>query len=100
MFYVYVLMSKDKDAKIYIGYTKDLKQRLRCHNSLGNQGWTRRRKWILVYYESYLSDVDARKRERQLKYDGRAKRWLLERTKESLEWAKISAGQSSEPKPR
>jgi predicted GIY-YIG superfamily endonuclease len=49
MFYVYVLMSKDKDAKIYIGYTKDLKQRLRCHNSLGNQGLTRKRKWILVY---------------------------------------------------
>ena len=88
MFYVYMLMSKDRDAKIYIGYTKDLKQRLRHHNSLGNQGWT------LVYYESYLSDVDARKREKQLKYDGRAKRWLLERSKESLEWAKISAGEA------
>jgi putative endonuclease len=100
MYYVYVLVRIDQDYKIYIGYTKNLKHRLISHNSKSNRGWTRGRRWKLVYYEAYLSDVDARKREDQLKHDGRAKRWVVYRIAESLKWAKISAGQGSEPKPR
>jgi len=32
MFYVYILKS-EKDGKLYIGYTNDLKRRLEEHNS-------------------------------------------------------------------
>lgn len=70
MFYVYVLQS-DKDKKLYIGFTNDLKKRLREHvqgKSLSTQS---RRPLRLVYYESYASSEDARNRESRLKrFDG------------------------------
>ena len=94
MFYVYVIASEDKDSKLYIGYTKDLKERMRQHNSDANTGWTKGHRWKLVYYESYLSKDDARRREDKLKNDGRSKRWLLFRIEESLKWAKISVGEA------
>ena len=81
MYYVYVL--KNKDGDIYIGYTSDLKQRLKNHNS-GRNVSTRGHKWQLVYYEAYLSKQDAYKREQNLKKHGQAKRWLKERIQNSL----------------
>ncbi|MFO7864144.1 MAG: GIY-YIG nuclease family protein, partial [Salinivirgaceae bacterium] len=41
MFTVYVLYSRDYD-KIYIGYSSDVKTRLKFHNELGRKGWTRK----------------------------------------------------------
>ena len=64
----------DEEKKQYIGSTVDLKRRLAEYNSDDNKGYTRGRKWKLVYYEAYLSKRDARKREKQLKADGRARR--------------------------
>ena len=71
MYYVYIIT--DGKGQIYTGYTSDLKERLTAHNQGKNRS-TRRRKWKLVYYEAYLSKRDARKREKQLKADGRARR--------------------------
>lgn len=84
MYYVYVLQSQDSDRKLYIGYTGDLERRFSEHNSPTNQGWTKNRKWTLVYYEAYKSEPDARQRENRLKSDGRCKRHLLDRIKSSL----------------
>ena len=84
MYYVYVLQSLDSEKKQYIGYTADLRRRLRQHNSDKNSGYTRGRKWKLVYYESYLSEEDARIREKRLKADGRARRQLIARIENSL----------------
>jgi len=56
MYYVYLIKYKNKE--LYIGYTNDLKRRLKEHKAqLEN----------LVYYEAYKSKEDAVKRERQLK---------------------------------
>ncbi len=83
MYYVYLLVSDDN--RRYTGYTSDLKRRLNEHNA-GKGNYTRGRKWHLVYYEAYASKKDAMRREERLK-DGRAKRQLLSRISESLDFS-------------
>ena len=71
MFYVYILKSK-LDNKLYIGYTQDLKKRIKEHNKKKNKATKYRGKFELVYYEAYKAEDDARKREHNLKYFGKA----------------------------
>jgi len=66
MFYTYVLQSK-KNGEMYIGYTKDLKNRLVEHNEGLNLSTKRHRPWNIIYYEACLDQDDARRRERYLK---------------------------------
>jgi len=66
MFYVYVLKSQ-KDGKLYIRYTSDLKRRFSEHNKGQSLSTKNRTPLILVYYESYHSSRDARTREAKLK---------------------------------
>ena len=82
MYYVYVLVNEK--GKKYIGFTTDLKRRVREHNTKGNRYTSKYTKWKLVYYEAYLSKSDALKREKRLK-DGRARHLLMERIENSLE---------------
>jgi UPF0213 protein CPE1444 len=81
MYYVYIL--KNKEEKIYIGYTGDLKRRFKEHNQT-KTGYTQKGKWELIYYEGYKNQQDAQEREKQLKNHEQAKRWLKERIKRSL----------------
>lgn len=84
MFFVYILKSK-KDKNLYIGYTNDLRKRFKEHN-LGLVNSTKLRKpFYLVYYEAYLSQQDAVKREHNLKLRTKALRQLKGGTKSSLE---------------
>ncbi len=83
MYYVYVLQSQDEENKHYIGFTRDLRKRMEYHNEGVGAKTTRNRKWNLVYYEAYLNEKDARRRERRLK-DGRSICHLKLRIKESL----------------
>ncbi|MEK7112775.1 MAG: GIY-YIG nuclease family protein [Patescibacteria group bacterium] len=66
MYWIYVLECKDKSW--YIGYTSDLKKRLREHND-GHGGKTTKKKseWKLIYCEGYLDIKDAKGREVFLK---------------------------------
>ncbi|KKQ37620.1 MAG: hypothetical protein US53_C0014G0010 [Candidatus Woesebacteria bacterium GW2011_GWA1_37_7] len=83
MFYVYVLGSL-RDNKIYTGYTSNLKLRIGEH-LIGKVASTASRKPLkLVYYEAYLSKLDALKRERYLKAGGKAKLNLKEQINFSL----------------
>jgi len=66
MYYTYVLISK-KDGKLYIGYTPDLKSRIKKHNSGYVLATKNRRPLKLIYYESYLTESDAKRREKFLK---------------------------------
>ncbi len=81
MFYVYLL--KDGVNKLYIGYTSDLKRRLKEH--LSGQVYTSRRmnKPELIYYEAYRTERAARVREKKLKQFGSACHGLLKRLKTS-----------------
>jgi putative endonuclease len=76
MHYVYVL-KKLNNEEIYYGYTNDVKRRLDEHNK-------DKIIWKLIYYEAYLSENDARRRERMLKHYGQTRTYLKERLIESL----------------
>lgn len=66
MFYNYVLQSK-KNNKLYIGYTTDLRKRLKEHNQGLNESTKPYRPWELIYYEACLNEKDAKRREKYLK---------------------------------
>jgi len=66
MHYVYILQSK-KDTHLYVGCTKDLKRRMKLHNS-GKVGSTHTRlPLVLIYYEAYYNQNDAFEREKYFK---------------------------------
>ena len=83
MYYVYVLQSENDSGRFYLGSTKDLRRRLESHNQGENKA-TKGSQWKLVYYEAYIKLISARDREHKLKHDGRARRFLMQRIKESL----------------
>ena len=69
MFYVYVLQSKS-DAGWYIGYSTDLRRRLKQHQEGKSFATSYRGPWRLIYYEAYLEEADALGREKFLKSGG------------------------------
>lgn len=83
MFYVYVIKSKIRE-EIYTGSTNDLKRRIEEHNSGKELSIKRYKPWKLIYYEAYSSEVDARNREKKLKYHGNAMKELKKRIQQSL----------------
>ena len=66
MFYTYVLKS-NKDGKLYIGWTKNLRNRIKEHSEAQVIATKNRLPMKLVYYEAYLSEKKAIEREKQLK---------------------------------
>lgn len=83
MHYVYFLKDK-RSSRIYIGYTSDLKRRIREHKE-GKTKTTRTFASIdLIYYEAYKSEEDARDREKKLKQYGNALGILKKRLSKSL----------------
>ena len=74
MYSVYAIFNP-KHKKIYIGQTKDLKNRLKLHQERTfKNSYTSRfnGKWILVYEESFKTRQEAIIKEKQLKsYRGR-----------------------------
>jgi putative endonuclease len=64
--YVYVLQS-ESDHGLYIGFSTDLRRRLREHQAGLSQATSHRGPWKLIYYEAYLEESDARGREEFLK---------------------------------
>ena len=65
-FYIYILFSL-KDHKLYIGYTNDLKTRLKMHFNGMSPATRNRRPLILIHYEAFTNEIDARAREVFLK---------------------------------
>lgn len=86
MFYVYVLKSK-RDGKLYIGSTNDLQKRFVEHNKQKIKSTNYRVPFILVYYEAYKSEKDARLREKHLKNFGASYGHLKKRIINSLKSA-------------
>ena len=84
MYYVYLLYSRELN-EFYLGYTSDLKERLRSHQSGENEAIKKAHDWILAYYEAYLNEHTARKREANLKRSGKAQQSLKQRVRDSLE---------------
>jgi len=76
MFYVY-LLKKLKFKYIYIGFTDNLQRRTKQHKK-DKPGYK------LIYYEAYLSEKDARERERKLKQYGSSLGHLKKRLSNTL----------------
>ena len=49
MFYVYILQSIDYENRTYVGFTENLKQRLKDHNDGFSKHTNKFRPWKLVY---------------------------------------------------
>ena len=84
MYYVYVLKSV-KTKKIYIGFTNDLRRRIREHNTKQGGKYTKNKgPFELIYYEAYKMQADAKRREDNLKLHKKAWGQLKGRIFESL----------------
>ena len=66
-YYVYMLISKSSKPVSYIGYTNNLKKRIKLHNSGKGAKFTRGRKWKLIYKEKFRSKSKAISREYYIK---------------------------------
>ena len=65
-FYVYVLKSRIKKF-IYVGFTGNLKKRFLEHNNLEELSTKAYAPLDLIFYEAYLSEKDAKRRENYFK---------------------------------
>jgi len=75
MFYVYLLYSLH-DKGFYIGYTKNIEERILRHNNNGEVASTKNRRPLkLIYCEAYINKADAKGREVFLK-SGAGRRFL------------------------
>jgi putative endonuclease len=66
-FFVYMLKSIEKRTVTYVGYSKNLKERIRLHNIGKGAKFTRGRKWKLIYKEKFTSKKEAISREYYIK---------------------------------
>ena len=66
-YYVYMLISKSDKPVTYIGYTNNLKNRIKLHNLGKGAKFTRGRKWKLIYKEKFRSKNKAISREYYIK---------------------------------
>ena len=66
MYFVYAIKS-DKDGRIYVGLSSNIKRRILEHNSgyvFSTKGY---RPWRLIYKETVSTRIEARTREKYLK---------------------------------
>ena len=69
-FYVYMLKSTSHGVnKTYVGYTKNIKNRLIKHNSNKGAKSTKGHKWILIYKKRFKTKNEAMSYEFKLKKD-------------------------------
>ena len=66
--FVYLIISLSDERLIsYVGYTNNIRNRLKLHNSSKGAKFTRGRKWKIIYKKSYNSKSEAMKKEYILK---------------------------------
>jgi len=66
--FVYLIISYHNNKfTSYVGYTVNIKKRLKLHNSSKGAKFTRGRKWKIVYKKIYNTKVEAMKNEYLLK---------------------------------
>lgn len=72
-----VYMLQSDIGKLYIGVSKNVKQRFKEHNTQRGSAFTKAGKFELVFWEEYESLADARQREIQIKKWRRDKKEFL-----------------------
>ena len=66
-YYVYMLKSTNNKSITYVGYTKDLQNRIRLHNTGKGAKFTRGKKWKIIFKKKYMSKIKAMQEEYKLK---------------------------------
>ena len=66
MYFVYILRSKI-DHKLYVGFTPDLRKRIKIHNLKLSKSTKPRVPFEIIYYEAYKDKEDALSREKFFK---------------------------------
>ena len=76
-YFVYMLrcISSNK-RKSYVGYTKNLKNRINLHNTSKGAKYTKGFKWKIIYKKKFSNKIDAMSYEYKLKRD-RKKRDII-----------------------
>jgi putative endonuclease len=84
---VYILFS-EVDHLLYIGFTTNLEERIKRHNSGRNKSTAPRRPLKLIFTEHYLFEEDALKREQYFKttMGKKAIKFMLKGTLEKMEY--------------
>ncbi|MBX7093836.1 MAG: GIY-YIG nuclease family protein [Flavobacteriales bacterium] len=84
---VYILFS-EVDHLLYIGFTTDLEERIKRHNSGQNKSTAPRRPLKLIFTEHYLFEEDALKREQYFKTNmgKKAIKLMLKGTLDKMEY--------------
>ncbi len=76
-FYVYLILSYKKNKYTsYVGYTSNIINRIKLHNTSKGAKFTKGRKWSLIFKKKYLSKSSAMKAEYKLKKDYRFRNYL------------------------
>ena len=78
-FYIYVLKSTKKKVVTYVGYTKNIKNRLKLHNLGKGAKFTRGRKWKLIYKEKFKTKKQAMSREYYIKKNRKFRNSIIKR---------------------
>ena len=78
-YYTYMLKSISPGInKTYVGYTNNLENRLKKHNSNKGAKSTKGYKWLLIYNKKFKSKSDAMSFEYKLKKDKNMRKDILE----------------------
>tara|TARA_X000000950_G_C13435040_1_gene465658 strand:- start:6 stop:287 length:282 start_codon:yes stop_codon:yes gene_type:complete len=81
---VYLILSKKFDKyRSYVGYTKNISNRLYLHNNSKGAKFTRGRKWKIVYLKKYKSKITAMKEEYKLKKNYKLRKELISEYKKN-----------------
>jgi putative endonuclease len=83
MTYFVYLLGNYKDAKLttYVGYTNNIKKRLKLHNDGKGAKFTKGRMWKLMYSEKYKTKKEAILRECYIKKNRKLRNLIKERYK-------------------
>ena len=68
-YYVYMLKSMGYKSVTYVGYTNNMNNRLKLHNTGKGAKFTRGRKWKIIYKEKFRSKKEAISREYYIKHN-------------------------------
>ena len=67
-YFVYLLISGTNDKLVtYVGYTSNIKKRVRLHNTSKGAKFTKGRQWKLIYKKAYNTKSSAMRNEYLLK---------------------------------
>jgi putative endonuclease len=90
MFYIYAIESQ-LDRRIYVGLTENIEKRLEQHNKGKTKSTKAYCPWVIKYFETASTRLDARKKEKYLK-SGVGKEFLkgLIRSRSSMDRIEVS----------